>query len=114
MSNYKRILLSAALINVFLFESIFLLSSCSRKNYAGTANYRFKSDSSKPGYSNLNYWAAHPFKNDPSDAVPLDLKNEPKDTLADVFFIHPTTYIDQSMPMGWNASIDNEELNKKT
>ena len=31
-----------------------------------------------------------------------------------MFFIHPTTYTDPAMPMGWNADIDNEALNKKT
>lgn len=114
MSNYKRIFLLEALISVFLFQFIFLISSCSHKNYTGPVNYHFKSDSSKPDYSNLNYWAAHPFKNDPSDEVPFEFKNESKDTLADVFFIHPTTYTDKDLLMGWNADIDNEELNKKT
>lgn len=67
-----------------------------------------------PDYSNLNYWAAHPYKNDPSDNVPSGLNDGMKDSLADVFFIYPTTYTDEKMPMGWNADIDNEELNRKT
>ena len=112
MSNYKRIFLLEVLISIFLLQIVFLTSSCSHKNYARSINYDFKSDSGKPDYSNLNYWAAHPSKKDPSDEVPSDLKNESKDTLADVFFIHPTTYTDRSMLMGWNADIDNEELNK--
>ncbi|MEO6707554.1 MAG: DUF3089 domain-containing protein [Ginsengibacter sp.] len=37
-----------------------------------------------------------------------------KDSLADVFFIYPTTYTDRRMPMGWNAEIDDAALNKKT
>lgn len=114
MSNYKRIFLLKSLISVFLFQSIFLIASCSHKNYTASINYHFKSDNGKPDYSNLNYWAAHPLKYDPSDAVPLKFKDESKDTLADVFFIYPTTYTDQNMPMGWNADIDNKELNKKT
>jgi Protein of unknown function (DUF3089) len=114
MSNYKRIFLLEVLISIFLFQIVFLTSSCSHRNYTGSINYHFKSDSGKPDYSNLNYWAAHPSKKDPSDEVPLDFKNEPKDTLADVFFIHPTTYTERNMPMGWNADIDNEELNRKT
>ena len=114
MSNYKRILLLEVLVSVFLFQSIFLISSCSHKNYTGLIKYHFKSDSSKPDYSMLKYWAAHPFKNDPSDKVPLELKKESKETLADVFFIHPTTYTDKNLLMGWNADIDNKELNKKT
>ena len=114
MSNYKRNFLLAGLINVFLFQFIFFLPSCSHKNYTGAINYHFRSDSSKTDYSNLNYWAAHPFKKDPSDEVPLHLANEPGDTLADVFFIHPTTYTEKNRLMGWNADIDNAELNKKT
>ena len=114
MSNYKRIFLSGALISVFLFQFIFLLSSCLPKNFTGPVNYHFKSESGIPDYSNLKYWAANPFKNDPSDEVPLDFKNESKDTLADVFFIHPTTYTDRNLYMGWNADFDNEKLNKKT
>ena len=114
MSNYNRNFLLKALISVFLFQSTFLISSCSHKYYTGSTNYHFKSDSSQPDYSNLNYWAANPFKNDPSDEVPLDLKNTSKDTLADVFFIHPTTYTYKDLLKGWNADIDNEELNKKT
>jgi hypothetical protein len=114
MTNYKRNFLLRDFINVFLFPLLFLISSCSAKNYTGSINYHFKSDSSKPDYSNLNYWAAHPDKKDPSDNLPSDLKNERKDSLADVFFIYPTTYTDQSLPMGWNADIDDEAINKKT
>ncbi len=113
MSNYKRIFLLKSLISVFLFQSL-LISSCSRKNYAGPVNYHFRSSNNQPDYSNVDYWAANPFKNDPSDRVPSGLKNQSKDSLADVFFIHPTTYTDRSLSMGWNAAIDNEELNKKT
>lgn len=114
MSNYKRIFLLEALGTVFLFQITFLISSCSHKFLISPVNYNFKSDSSKTDYSNLNYWAAHPFKNDPSDEIPFEYKKESKDSLADVFFIHPTTYTDKNMGMGWNANIDNEELNKKT
>ncbi|MGH2648745.1 MAG: DUF3089 domain-containing protein [Ginsengibacter sp.] len=92
----------------------YYLSSCSTQKYISSVTYNFKSDSSKPDYSNLNYWAAHPWKYDPSDNVPSPLKKEVKDSLADVFFIYPTTYIDKKMQMGWNADIDNKEINNKT
>ncbi|CAN5237071.1 hypothetical protein BH09BAC2_BH09BAC2_11770 [soil metagenome] len=92
----------------------FTLLSCSHKNYAGTFNYNFKSKSGKPDYSILNYWAAHPWKKNPSDNIPADLPQKANDTLADVFFIHPTSYTDVSLPDGWNASIDNADINKKT
>jgi hypothetical protein len=114
MSNYKRIFLSEGLIIVFLLQLIFLLPACSPKNYTGTINYDFKGNSNIPDYSNLNYWAAHPYKKDPSDEVPSELKKEMQDTSVDVFFIHPTTYTEKDLSMGWNADIDNAELNRKT
>jgi len=113
MTNYKRYFLLRVLISVNLFLPLFYIS-CSTPSYISSVNYNFKSNLSKPDYSNLNYWAAHPFKYDPSDNVPSGFKNKSKDSLADVFFIHPTTYTDEKMPMGWNADIDNKELNSKT
>jgi len=68
----------------------------------------------KPDYSNLNYWAAHPWKWDPSDSVPEPLrKNYIKDSVVDVFFIHPTTLTNFSDER-WNADIDDSLLNAKT
>lgn len=93
---------------------IIVIFSCSSPNHFSQINYQFKSASGKPDYSNLNYWASHPWKKDPADNIPSSIKNKNQDSLADVFFIHPTTYIDITMPMGWNAAIDNEILNKKT
>lgn len=98
----------------FYMQVIVMMFSCSSPNYINTINYQFKNDSGKPDYSNLNYWASHPWKTDPADKIPLSIQNKNTDSLADVFFIHPTTYIDMGMPMGWNAEIDNEILNKKT
>ncbi len=92
-----------------------MLTSCSQKNYTSyKANYQFKSIDGKPDYSNLNYWAAHPWKWDPSDSVPTPLKtNYIKDSAADVFFIHPTTLIDNNDDR-WNAPIDDSIINRKT
>jgi hypothetical protein len=90
------------------------MPSCAQTNYLHNANYQFKSISGTPDYSNLNYWASHPWKADPADNIPSSIEVKIKDSLADVFFIHPTTYTEVSMPMGWNADIDNEAINKKT
>jgi len=114
MTNYKRKFLITFLQVSILFISLFYLSSCSTQKYISSVSYNFKSDSGKPDYSNLNYWAAHPYKYDPSDNDPSCLKKEIKDTLADVFFIYPTSYTDKEMPMGWNADIDNRKINMKT
>lgn len=67
-----------------------------------------------PDYSNLYYWAAHPWKEDPSDSVPAPLKNQYiKDSVADVFFVYPTTYTDKTFT-GWNASVNDQVINDKT
>ena len=114
MTNYKTNFLLRFLGSVILFQTLFFISACSSQKYISSINYKFKSDSARPDFSNLNYWAANSFKYDPSDEVPSDLKNEPRDTLADVFFIYPTTYTDPKMPDGWNADINNSEINSKT
>lgn len=73
-----------------------------------------KSGTGLPDYSNIDHWAAHPDKKDPSDSVPAPLKNSiVKDTSVDVFFVHPTTYTNRSS-RPWNASINNDTLNAKT
>ncbi len=114
MSNYKSNGLLKGLFIVILFLNSPVFTSCSLKNYSSSINYNFNEKSTIPDYSNLDYWAAHPLKEDPSDEVPKDLQNQRSDTLADVFFIHPTTYTDSKMAMGWNADINNEKLNRKT
>ena len=59
------------------------------------SHYYFKSNDGKPDYSNLDYWAAHPWKKDPSDSIPTPLKDEIRDSIADVFFLHPTIFYQQ-------------------
>lgn len=96
-----------------IYIAVFLVS-CNQENYAYKTGYNFKSTDSTPDYSNLNYWAAHPWKWDPSDSVPQPLtKDYRKDSVVDVFFIHPTTFTDFSND-GWNASIDDSVINSKT
>ena len=62
----------------------------------------------------MNYWAAHPWKHDPSDSVPKPLLNEIKDSLADVFFLYPTTFTKRSKKKKINADIDDDFINAKT
>jgi Protein of unknown function (DUF3089) len=103
-------------MNKFLFFLIFIISiqSCSDKYQAYKSQYQFKSHDGKPDYKNLDYWAAHPWKNDPSDSTPAPLRNEIKDSLADVFFLHPTTFTSKKTANIQNASIDDDYLNAKT
>jgi len=86
--------------------------SCSNTYKIFKNQYTFKSDNGKPDYNDLNYWAAHPWKHDPSDSIPMPLLNEIRDTSADVFFLHPTSYTKKIKKP--NADIDNSFLNAKT
>ncbi|HXR83013.1 MAG TPA: DUF3089 domain-containing protein [Hanamia sp.] len=113
MSIYKQNFLSKDIVFLFLFFHVCIIS-CSHKISGQAINYSFKSKTHLPDYSDLNYWAASPFKYDPSDNIPTDMKDRSKDSLADVFFIYPTSYIDRKMPDGWNADIDDQAINKKT
>ncbi len=70
--------------------------------------------SAAPDYSNLFYWAAHPWKKDPGDSIPYLLKDEQRDTLADVFFLHPTSFIKDLRGSMWNASLDDTAVNHQT
>ena len=55
--------------------ALFILSSCSNSNYTKLELvYAQEKYQEVPDYSNLQYWAAHPEKNDPSDSVPAPLK----------------------------------------
>jgi len=93
---------------------LLLFSSCSDKYLAYKPLYQFKSEDKKPDYSNLNYWAAHPLKWDPSDSIPKPLRKEKRDTLVDVFFLHPTIYTMELKDSSLNADIDDAYLNAKT
>ncbi len=90
------------------------LFSCSDKYQSFKSHYQFKSPDGKPDYGNLDYWAAHPWKQDPSDSVPAPLKNETRDSVADVFFLHPTTYTLKRKTKRQNADIDDDYINAKT
>lgn len=99
-----------------LFASflVICISSCNKKQYGNSSTYSFKSETGKPDYQDLHYWAAHPWKWDPSDSIPKPLKpTHSKDTTVDVFFIHPTTFLDKKNK-NWNALIDDSILNNKT
>ncbi|HWR33215.1 MAG TPA: DUF3089 domain-containing protein, partial [Chitinophagaceae bacterium] len=106
-------LLMARLLSFLLFIVI-SLSSCSNKYKVFSENYQFKSADGAPHYNDLNYWAAHPWKWDPSDSIPAPLKGEGKDSTVDVFFLHPTTFTQKKFKRVANARIDDDLLNAKT
>jgi hypothetical protein len=99
---------------ILLIASGIILASCSDKYLVHTSQYNFKSEIGLPDYGNINYWAAHPWKKDPSDSLPVDLQNEMPDSLVDVFFLHPTTYTKHPKEGKMNAPIDDDYINAKT
>jgi hypothetical protein len=106
------------MLRIFITCSILLIfASCATTKPRPSAASGAKSDdiSVAPDYSSLTYWAAHPLKHDPSDSIPAFLRSSYSvDSSADVFFIYPTTYTDQTLPLGWNAPILNNSINIKT
>ena len=93
---------------------LFFLVSCSDKYLILSRQYQFKGKDQQPDYSNLDYWAAHPLKWDPSDSIPKPLRNQKRDSLVDVFFLHPTTYTGDLNNDNLNAGINDAYLNAKT
>ena len=68
----------------------------------------------KIDYLDLDGWAAHPLKFDSADLVPDDeLIIAGESAMADVFFVHPTTYIGKFKQTRWNAPIDDDDLNEE-
>jgi hypothetical protein len=77
-------------------------------------SYATTDTASSPNYSSLSYWAAHPDKADPSDSVPRPLMKDYKpDSSVDVFFLHPTSFTSRESG-GWNAGINDPQINAKT
>ncbi len=119
MNNYGHIeyflrlsaCMKIAILIIIITPTFF---SCSDKYRTFKSPYAFKSKTGKPDYGDLKYWAAHPWKNDPSDSIPEPLRNEYRDSVADVFFLHPTTYTLKLKMKTINAGIDNSLINAKT
>jgi hypothetical protein len=84
-------------------------------SFGQNENFNFSHDIIiKPDYSDLYYWASHPYKKDNADSIPLDLIKRTKiDSTVDVFFIHPTTYTTENF-YNYNAAINDSILNKIT
>jgi len=88
--------------------------SCTPRYTKYISAYTHNDSISSPDYSKLEYWAAHPGKPDPSDSVPRFLvKSTVKDSVVDVFFLHPTT-LTAKEDTSWNANINDPALNSKT
>ncbi len=68
-----------------------------------------------PDYSSSVCWAALPTTFDSADIVPVAVWQDAQATSeADVFFIHPTTYIGKRGQKQWNGDVYDAEINKRT
>lgn len=117
MSGYFLRFLVPLRMLIIRTTSIFLIAivalSCNR-HHVQRVDYSFKSATGTPDYSDLDYWAAHPWKWDPSDSIPAPLRNEPIDSTVDVFFLHPTMLTSNKSIDRENARIDDPVINRKT
>ena len=95
------------------FVLLLLLVSCSRNNYKYLSRYE-NFAAGIPDYSDLNMWAAHPDKWDPSDSIPKPLRKNWRQNQVDVFFVHPTTFTDENRISEFNAPINDPHINIKT
>ncbi|MEO5682696.1 MAG: DUF3089 domain-containing protein [Chitinophagaceae bacterium] len=98
----------------FFFIALFVFAGCAPKYARYSSQYKPSPGNTVPDYSSLYYWAAHPWKKDPSDSIPQPLqKTYAIDSSADVFFIYPTTLTDYN-DTSWNADINDAAINAKT
>lgn len=70
-----------------------------------------------PDYTNPDHWAALPTKVDLADGVPKKSGGFDNQSTSDfdVFFIHPTSYLQQTeTSTGWNASLNDAKINSNT
>jgi len=100
--------------SVFFYISFLFFVGCAPKYSQYISQYKITAGNTTPDYSDLYYWAAHPWKKDPSDSIPQPLqKGYAIDSSADVFFLYPTTLTDDR-DLRWNAGINDAAINAKT
>ncbi len=104
------------LIIILLFLPFFLTAQISKeyKGKYGTEHLNLIPD--PPDYGDLNYWIAHPEKEDMADLVPGkgEIAEYQETAEVDVFFIYPTIYTKkQKKTNPWFADVNDEKLNKK-
>lgn len=97
-----------------IFILALFCTGCANKYSVHKASYDFEATEGRPDYSSLNFWAAHPWKKDPSDSIPYPLKQQIRDSAVDVFFIHPTMYTGPRIKGSMNKPVDDPFHNAKT
>ncbi len=102
---------------LFLFGFLFLFFACNKANYPISGSFTSTPAPPPPDYSRIESWAAHPTKRDAADSIPLksNLKDQQQTAKADVFFVHPTTFLGKPKNnFHWNADCNDREQNEKT
>src|SRR6185295_15323176 len=94
------------------------LSSCSDHFVPQILTHPFSKELSpaQPDYSDIANWAALPEMADNADKVPncQGCMDEQASASVDVFFIHPTLYLDTTeVSRQWNASLQDDGINSK-
>jgi hypothetical protein len=109
MRSYFRFIL------LFIATFIFLAQSFSqRTRFRDRDRGEAGANPVAPDYSKMHSWASHPTIHDMGDSIPAPLRKEYSyDGTIDVFFIHPTTYI-QKEDGQMNADLNNEYVNRRT
>ena len=103
------------LFSIFFFPGFFTSCQPAYKSALTAYKNNYNDSVSVPDYHQLNHWAAHPDKKDLSDSIPAPLLSEERNIKADVFFVHPTTFLkNKRNPKKWNAAINDPVLNAKT
>lgn len=100
-----------------LLLTLLLLASCSKGIYVVQGPYGDSPVPPVPDYSRREHWAALPDKADAADSVPLksNLQNLQGSAMADVFFVHPTIFIDAPQNQyRWNGDVNDEQMNHQT
>jgi len=115
MLKTKKQILIAVALTVFGVASFAQGGKPSAKSPLKCKNYEAGPNTGPaPDYSKQEFWAASPFKDDNSDGIPAFLNGEIRDTRADVFFIHPTSYFGEEKTSPWNADLRDTTVNNNT
>jgi hypothetical protein len=95
---------------IVILEIITGIGCISTKLQSGTM---INDQSANIDYSQLKNWAAHPDKKDEADTIVTQGESW-SDKNVDVFYVHPTTLTGKVKNGYVNASLNDENLNKKT
>jgi len=104
-------------LNLLIFLVVVTIYGCKGRYTPPVLVTAFENTPAPPDYSRESAWAALPDKADNADKVPSSsgMKDMQQDAIADVFFIHPTSYLrNTTLSTGWNADVNDNEVNLKT